>query len=119
MRYHRPTNLEGFVKIIVRNIVIALVLLAGCAYAYTIYLVHALRQPVLEQLKDPDSAKFRNEKVHGGWTVGSSFLCGEVNAKTPMGGYAGYKKFWALKGKAADLESEILNADYINSQCAD
>lgn len=117
MRYHQPTDLEGLVKIIVRNIVIALVLLAGGAYAYTIYLVHALRQPVLEQLKDPDSAKFRNEKVHGGWTVGTSFLCGEVNAKTPMGGYAGYKKFWAAKGMPADVEADDISKSMITAQC--
>lgn len=104
-------------KVVLRNVFIGLMLAVGAAYAYTVFLVHQLRQPVLEQLKDPDSAKFRNEKVRGGWIVGTSHLCGEVNAKTPMGGYAGYKKFWALKGKAADIESESLNSEYIDSQC--
>lgn len=104
-------------KAIARNFFLVLVLLAGAAYAYTVYLVHQLRQPVLSELKDPDSAKFRNEKVRGGFTVGTAYLCGEVNAKNQMGGYVGYKKFWALKGKAADVESEILDAAYIDSQC--
>lgn len=49
-------------------------------------------QAVKQLLKDPDSAKFRNVRVqaHPG---APSMLCGEVNAKTPMGGYGGFIRF--------------------------
>lgn len=46
---------------------------------------------VLENLKDPDSAKFRNLK-----TSRDLFLCGEVNAKNSMGGYVGFKRFYTM-----------------------
>lgn len=41
------------------------------------------REQVKKYLKDPDSAKFRNQ--HG--------FCGEVNAKNSFGGYTGFKRF--------------------------
>ncbi|PND34823.1 hypothetical protein C1I89_10260 [Achromobacter pulmonis] len=40
---------------------------------------------VLATLKDPDSAKFRNQKS----------FCGEVNSKNSFGGYTGFKRFIA------------------------
>lgn len=46
---------------------------------------------VLENLKDPDSAKFRDLK-----TSRDAFLCGEVNAKNSMGGYVGFKRFYSM-----------------------
>lgn len=95
-------------KAIARNILLALVVLAGAAYAYTIYLVHQHRGAVKSQLKDPDSAKFQNENLKGGYTLASSILCGEVNAKNGMGGYDGYKRF-AASGSTKQVE--IANDD--------
>lgn len=48
---------------------------------------------VLQNLKDPDSAKFdwRGEgwnKTKKGWVI-----CGRVNAKNSYGGYTGYQQF--------------------------
>jgi len=43
------------------------------------------REFVTANLKDPDSAKFRNQKG----------VCGEVNAKNSFGGYAGFVRFIA------------------------
>ena len=64
---------------------------AGGAYAYTKWdqwtVWPELRKPVLATLKDPDSALFRNQ------FVGRRALCGEVNARNGMGGYAGYSRF--------------------------
>ncbi|WP_194726252.1 hypothetical protein [Noviherbaspirillum malthae] len=56
-------------------------------------LVKRGQEAVLEQLKDPDSAKFRN-LFSGKY---DSFLCGEVNAKNSMGGYIGFKRFFAAE----------------------
>lgn len=49
------------------------------------------KRAVTNSLKDPESARFRNLKSSGGL-----FLCGEVNAKNSMGGYTGFKKFYAI-----------------------
>lgn len=62
-----------------------------------------LRKPVLAQLKDPDSATFRNEFLRPG-----NALCGEYNSKNGMGGYAGYTRFIVSKGNFVDLESSGL-----------
>lgn len=43
------------------------------------------REFVLANLKDPDSAQFRNQRG----------FCGEVNSKNALGGYAGFQRFIA------------------------
>lgn len=58
-----------------------------------------LRKPVLAQLKDPDSATFRNETLRPPGT-----LCGEYNSKNGMGGYAGHSRFIVSKGNFVDFE---------------
>lgn len=45
------------------------------------------REKFIYALKDPESAKFRNEFLM------RDALCGEVNAKNSMGGYTGFKRF--------------------------
>jgi hypothetical protein len=63
-----------------------------------------VKAAVAKELLDPASAMFRDvrfdpisAKAHG--KVSSSLLsyCGEVNAKNRMGGYVGYKKFYAAE----------------------
>ncbi|WIX34939.1 hypothetical protein QO259_09975 [Salinicola sp. JS01] len=50
------------------------------------------KKAVANQLRDPDSAKFRN--VVGGQGVNhSDTVCGEVNGKNGFGAYVGYRKF--------------------------
>ena len=51
------------------------------------------RRVTANQMRDPDSARFRNlRKVRSdmdqGWKV-----CGEINAKNAYGGYVGYRVF--------------------------
>lgn len=46
------------------------------------------RQLVADQLMDPASAQFRNDRL-----IDFNWHCGEVNAKNPMGGYGGFKRF--------------------------
>ncbi|MGV8805320.1 MAG: hypothetical protein ACWA6Y_10210 [Polaromonas sp.] len=62
-----------------------------------------LRKPVLAQLKDPDSATFRNETLRPPGT-----LCGEYNSKNSMGGYAGYARFIVSKANFVDFEDGSL-----------
>ena len=106
-----------------RKIVIALaivgVIVAG-VFGWRAYLVHELRKPVLAELNDPDSAKFRNERLLFGWsawTVKSNILCGEVNAKNRMGGYVGYVKFKATAGMHADTGNDDLELGLIQDTC--
>lgn len=48
---------------------------------------------VAQQLKDPDSAKFRNLEAFDG-EQGRVVVCGEVNAKNSFGGYTGFQLFF-------------------------
>lgn len=58
---------------------------AADAAMQEIKLQRLAREFVSLQLKDPDSADFRNQKG----------MCGEVNAKNSFGGYAGFTRFIA------------------------
>lgn len=49
------------------------------------------KRTVLNSLKDPDSAKFRDLR-----TSRDLWVCGEVNAKNSMGGYVGFQRFIVL-----------------------
>jgi hypothetical protein len=59
---------------------------------------------VLNSLKDPDSARFRNTSVNG------ATYCGEVNAKNSYGGYVGFKRFVAIGSAALVEPAEDLQA---------
>lgn len=50
------------------------------------------RTSVASHLKDPDSAKFRNERQ-----VSDVAICGEVNGKNMFGAYSGFAQFLAMK----------------------
>jgi hypothetical protein len=64
----------------------------------------AAEEAVRAQLKDGDSAKFRNLYVKtqfSGQYVGTKFVndvatCGEVNAKNGYGAYTGFRRFYVL-----------------------
>lgn len=66
-------------------------------------------------LRDPESAQFRGRFVSQ-LAGGGMALCGEVNAKNELGGYAGYRRFIAgptpaqpsfIEGEATGMGSEI------------
>lgn len=59
---------------------------------------------VRDQLKDPDSARFRNTRTyHGG---GAPVACGEVNSKNSFGGMGGYQRFVAA-GDTIALDEQV------------
>lgn len=75
--------------------------------------IAAAKRLVTERMKDPESAKFgrvvRRE---------SGIVCGYVNAKNSMGGYAGEKGFIVMAGKAW-LEADSADfGDTWNKHCA-
>ena len=96
---------------------VALLVVAGFSYAYTSYLVHQHRNVVRALLKDPDSAKFQNEKLKGKWTLEGSILCGEVNAKSEMGGYSGYKLFASTSGVEAEVADDSAKKVFLEGYC--
>ena len=71
---------------------LVLILMLGCSLASAkevsgpkVLLV--AREAVKDRLKDPDSAKFKSEKING------TTVCGEVNSKNSYGGYIGFKRY--------------------------
>jgi len=72
----------------------AVLLLVAAAGGWRWHLIGELRKPILAELNDPDSAVFRNETLLSPWAVSNSILCGEVNVRNKMGGYAGYARFY-------------------------
>lgn len=50
-------------------------------------LISASKKAVIKDLKDPESAQFRNVRIK------DHQVCGEVNAKNALGGYTGFERF--------------------------
>jgi hypothetical protein len=63
-----------------------------------------VKSAIADRLKDPDSAKFRRMSSD----TYAAFFCGEVNAKNSMGGYVGYKRFYAIGADTTRLEGDEL-----------
>lgn len=61
-----------------------------------------LRKPMVDGLKDPDSAQFRNQ------FPGRQSLCGEINARNGLGGYTGFSRFIST-GQRYILEGSDVN----------
>jgi hypothetical protein len=53
--------------------------------------VEQAKESVRTQLKDAESAEFRNVAIRD--YKGAPLVCGEVNAKNSFGGYSGYQQF--------------------------
>lgn len=65
--------------------------LGGCSIATE----SNFKDKIKRELVDPESAQFRDLKL----TSSNKCLTGEVNAKNRMGGYVGFKKFFASEQK--------------------
>lgn len=71
---------------------IAAVALLLCSACGDQKMINKAEQAVLSQMKDPDSAKFKDVSVLTSPT-GATYICGFVNGKNSFGGYNGYKQF--------------------------
>ena len=60
--------------------------------------IEQAKQTLAADLKDPDSAKFRNVREH------RNNVCGEYNAKNSYGGYVGFERFIQLPGEKPRLD---------------
>ena len=77
------------------------------------YIVMAQNE-IKARLKDPDSAEFRNVKMHMTTALGpeTPATCGEVNANNSFGGKTGYQRF--VSGGATVLESDMESSEFEN-----
>lgn len=77
-----------------KKIIIAAALLCAVGagtfwFKYTDWVtIPKAQQLVADQLSDPSSAQFRNDRL-----IDYDWHCGEVNGKNSMGGYVGFKRF--------------------------
>jgi hypothetical protein len=63
------------------------------------------REKIKEQLKDPESATFRNVHFYSGGGV--PVVCGEVNARNAFGGYTGFERFVSAGSVISATESQV------------
>lgn len=70
---------------------------------------------VAQQLRDPASAQFRGMRIGHGRKPNDdppSVVCGEVNAKNGMGGYAGFARFIAdIDATDAMVDPQVTDGD--------
>ena len=80
--------------LILAAVVAVIVLIAGTvAYFKHFKPIAEAKEAVRDLLKDPDSAKFYDVKKHLNTHNKEIYVCGEVNARAPTGGYVGKKMF--------------------------
>lgn len=81
-----------------RIILVAMMLLGAAACNP---LVRDAKSAVQRQLRDPDSAQFRNVESCGN----SGTVRGEVNSRNALGGYVGFSRFVYAHGEVAFFDS--------------
>lgn len=88
-----------------KKIIFLLCLASSCAAAAPkdAQLISTAKTRLQYDLKDPESARYRNVVVI------RENVCGEFNAKNSMGGYVGFKRFMAIGGQVVFVEGEGAN----------
>ncbi|HBY43163.1 MAG TPA: hypothetical protein DEH03_05665 [Brevundimonas sp.] len=74
----------------------------------------AARQAVVNKLRDPSSAQFRNVRriEHSN---GSTMFCGEVNGRNAYGGMSGFQRFEAGVDRTGDASALIDGGEELNA----
>lgn len=72
------------------------------------------RQAVVNKLRDPSSAQFRNVRriEHSN---GSTMFCGEVNGRNAYGGMSGFQRFEAGVDRTGDASALIDGGEELNA----
>ncbi len=97
-----------------RILVAGLLLVAASAHADDQQQIELAKQIAVHDLKDPDSAQFRDLVARN---TGKDYaVCGEINAKNSYGGYVGYRQFYVLVGAKSVV---IKRGDQIMDQLVD
>lgn len=71
---------------------------------------NAARRAVIELLRDPSSASFRNV-IWSRTPNGGGYFCGEVNARNTFGGMSGFIRFQAFASPSGETRAEIDDED--------
>lgn len=71
---------------------------------------NAAREAVIELLRDPSSASFRNI-IWSRTPNGGGYFCGEVNARSAFGGMSGFVRFQAFVSPNGATHAEIDDED--------
>lgn len=87
-------------------IVVSILLLGFVTFNFQqLFIIPKYRSPIIDNMIDPTSVLFKNEKIHG------EFLCGEFNSKNRMGAYTGFNRFISNPDKALwgkdELKSDV------------
>lgn len=90
-----------------KKLVILVLIFVTIAGGIRYYIEYQSHEPIIQALNDPDSAKFRNERFIGGWTL-SGVMCGEVNAKNRLGGYIGYTSYYTVLSGGIPTYSRVV-----------
>lgn len=64
------------------------------------------KKAVADQMRDPDSVKFRDVALYRQLESKELALCGEFNAKNGYGAYVGYRRFYVSESGGAKLEPD-------------
>lgn len=80
-------------------------------------LVAQLKKQVVQDLKDPASAQFRNVRYRiatpdKAETKFTHYLCGEVNSKNSYGAYVGFKSFISAFKTASSTDLKEISAEF-------
>ncbi len=102
-------------KRILIGVIATLCLLVAAAAAYRHFaLVEPSLAAIRNQLRDPESAQFRNVRYFGDWTRAGGVVCGEVNAKNGFGGFSGFHWFTAHE---SSISAEPVMSEFYRQQC--
>ena len=74
----------------------------------------AARQAVVNKLRDPSSAQFRNVRRIE-LSNGSTMFCGEVNSRNAYGGMSGFQRFEAGVDRTGDASALIDGGEELNT----
>lgn len=73
--------------------------------------VEQAKEAVAAELRDPQSAQFRNVKI----CPSGKIVAGDVNAKNAFGGYAGFEPFFYADGEVAFVSNPKFSR--LSSEC--
>ena len=84
-------------------IIVILVLMLGyIAFNFErLFIIPKYRTPIIDNMINPTSTLFKNEKNHG------ELLCGEFNSKNRMGAYTGFSRFISTPYLALTTTGEL------------
>jgi hypothetical protein len=68
-------------------------------------LIEAGQHAAARDLKDPDSATFRDTQALG------NNVCGQINAKNAFGAYVGFRPFYAVRSKDGGWSAAVSQND--------